>query len=89
LQPTPDGSRLQSVSELEAIGGDVEDAVARVRVPAYVIDPRGIIRWLNPGARKLVGDVRCQHFTSVVASDVGSGAIIRTLRPARSSQTLE
>jgi hypothetical protein len=69
------------VSELEAIGGDVEDAVARVRVPAYVIDPRGIIRWLNPAARKLVGDVRSQHFTSVVASDVGSGAIIRTLRP--------
>jgi PAS domain S-box-containing protein len=57
------------VSELEAIGGDVEDAIERVRVPAYVMDPGGIIRWLNPAARKLVGDVRGQHFTSVVAPE--------------------
>ena len=57
------------MSELEAIGGDVEDAIERVRVPAYVIDSRGIIRWLNPAARKLVGDVRGKHLTSVVAPE--------------------
>jgi hypothetical protein len=39
------------MSELEAIGGEVEDAIERVRVPAYVIDPHGIIRYLNPAAR--------------------------------------
>src|SRR6185312_1309913 len=54
------------MSELEAIGGDVEDAIERVRVPAYVIDGHGIIRWLNPAARKLVGDVRGRQLTSVV-----------------------
>jgi PAS domain S-box-containing protein len=57
------------VSGLDAIGGDVEDAIERVRVPAYVIDPHGIIRWLNPAARKLVGDVRGRHLTSVVAPE--------------------
>jgi PAS domain S-box-containing protein len=57
------------VSELEAIGGDVEDAIERVRVPAYVIDTHGIIRWLNPAARKIVGDVRGRHLTSVVAPE--------------------
>jgi PAS domain S-box-containing protein len=57
------------VSELDAFGGDVEDAIERVRVPAYVIDPHGIIRWLNPAARKLVGDVRGKHYTSVVAPE--------------------
>lgn len=57
------------MSTLDAIGGDVEDAIDRVRVPAYVIDPHGIIRWLNPAARALVGDVRGRHLTSVVAPE--------------------
>ena len=63
------GNRLFGVAELDPIGGDVEDAVARVRVPAYVIDKHGIIRWLNPAAMKLVGDVRGQQLTSVVAPE--------------------
>ena len=40
------------MSELEAIGGEVEDAISRVRVPAYVIDAHGIIRWLIPLPRR-------------------------------------
>src|SRR5262249_115170 len=57
------------MSELESLGGEVADAVARVRVPAYVIDRHGIIRWLNPAARRLVGDVRGRQLTSVVAPE--------------------
>jgi PAS domain S-box-containing protein len=57
------------MSELESLGGEVEDAIDRVGVPAYVIDRHGIIRWLNPAARKLVGDVRGRHLTSVVAPE--------------------
>ena len=57
------------MSELEAIGGEVEDAISRVRVPAYVIDAHGIIRWLNPAAEKIVGDVRGRQVTSVVAPE--------------------
>ena len=57
------------MSELEALSGEVEDAIDRVRVPAYVIDRDGIIRWLNPAARKLVGDVRGRQLTSVVAPE--------------------
>ena len=57
------------MSELEAIGGEIEDALERVRVPAYFIDPHGIIRWLNPAAMKIVGDVRGRHLTSVVAPE--------------------
>jgi PAS domain S-box-containing protein len=55
--------------ELKSFGSDVEDAIDRVRVPAYVIDKHGIIRWLNPAARKLVGDVRGRQLTSVVAPE--------------------
>jgi PAS domain S-box-containing protein len=67
VRPREEDNR--SVSELEAIGGDVEDAIERVRVPAYIIDQYGIIRWLNPAARKIVGDVRGRHLTSVVAPE--------------------
>jgi PAS domain S-box-containing protein len=57
------------MSELEAIGADIQGAVERVRVPAYAIDAHGIIRWLNPAAQKIVGDVRGRQFTSVVAPE--------------------
>jgi PAS domain S-box-containing protein len=62
------------LSGLEAIGGEIEDALERVRVPAYFIDPHGIIRWLNPAAMKIVGDVRGRHLTSVVAPEEGRRA---------------
>ena len=57
------------MSELRGLGGDVEAALETVSVPSYVIDPTGIIRWINPAARRLVGDVRGRQFTSVVAPE--------------------
>lgn len=57
------------MSELRGIGGDIETALETVSVPSYVIDPTGIIRWINPAARRLVGDVRGRQFTSVVAPE--------------------
>jgi len=57
------------VTELDAIGGDIRAAIDRVSVPSYVLDQHGIIRWLNPAAKRLVGDVRGRHFTSVVAPE--------------------
>jgi PAS domain S-box-containing protein len=56
-------------SGLEALDADVEAALEHVNVPSYVIDASGIIRWVNPAARRLVGDVRGQQFTSVVAPE--------------------
>jgi PAS domain S-box-containing protein len=61
--------RLGDMSKLRAIGGDVEGALENVNVPRYVIDSTGVIRWVNPAARKLVGDVRGRQFTSVVAAE--------------------
>jgi PAS domain S-box-containing protein len=54
---------------LRAMGGDVESALERVNVPSYVIDRHGIIRWVNPAAKRLVGDVRGRQFTSVVSAE--------------------
>jgi PAS domain S-box-containing protein len=50
------------MSSLERIGGDIE-------VPSYVIDTAGVVRWLNPAAERLVGDVRGRHYSSVVAPE--------------------
>ena len=47
----------------------METALETVNVPSYVIDPTGVIRWVNPAARRLVGDVRGRQFTSVVAHE--------------------
>jgi PAS domain S-box-containing protein len=57
------------VSDLQTIGGDLEAALESVSVPTYVLDQTGVIRWLNPAAERLVGDVRGRQFTSVVAPE--------------------
>jgi PAS domain S-box-containing protein len=57
------------MNTLRGLRGDVRKALEEVSVPTYVTDRTGIIRWLNPAARKLVGDARGLQFTSVVAPE--------------------
>ena len=52
-----------------AVGGDVERALASLPVPSYVLDTAGIVRWINPAAERLLGDVRGRHFTAVVGPE--------------------
>ena len=52
-----------------AVGGDVEQALENVGVPSYVLDETGVVRWINPAAEQLLGDVRGRHFTSVMAPE--------------------
>jgi PAS domain S-box-containing protein len=52
-----------------AVGGDVEKALDTVGVPSYVLDTAGVVRWINPAAERLLGDVRGRHYTSVVAPE--------------------
>ena len=47
----------------------IEETLEHVNVPSYLIDTTGIIRWVNPAADRLVGDVRGRQFTSVVAPE--------------------
>lgn len=47
----------------------VDEVLEHVNVPSYHIDAAGIIRWLNPAAENIVGDVRGRQFTSVVAPE--------------------
>ena len=52
-----------------AVGGDVEQALARVGIPSYVLDTTGNVRWINPAAERLLGDIRGRHYTSVVSPE--------------------
>jgi PAS domain-containing protein len=49
-----------------ALGGDAEQALTGIPVPSYVLDTDGVVRWLNPAAERLLGDVRGRHFSAVV-----------------------
>ena len=57
-----------------AVGGDVEQALESVGVPSYVLDEKGFVRWINPAAERLLGDIRGRHYTSVVAPEETSRA---------------
>jgi PAS domain S-box-containing protein len=51
------------------IPGNVQEALEDLSVPSYAIDRFGIIRWLNPAAVALIGDVRGRQQSSVVAPE--------------------
>jgi PAS domain S-box-containing protein len=60
---------VNSDTEGIALGGDVEGALANLLVPSYILDTAGIVRWINPAAERLLGNVRGRHFTSVVGPE--------------------
>ena len=65
---------LRLMSESETLDGDFRGALEDITVPSYVIDNVGVIRWVNPAAIEIVGDVRGLHFTDVVAPEDTSRA---------------
>jgi PAS domain S-box-containing protein len=54
---------------VQALQIQMEDVLEHVNVPSYVIDRSGVIRWLNPAARNMVGEGLGLQFTSVVAPE--------------------
>ena len=52
---------------LAALGGDIDSALERIEVAAFVLDPQGRIRYQNGRARTALGDWRGRHFSEVVA----------------------
>jgi PAS domain S-box-containing protein len=58
-----------SLGALQSVEGEVAHALEHVNIPSYLIDPEGVIRWVNRAARRLVGSVEGRQFTSVVAPE--------------------
>ena len=61
-----DGQAANVVVSLETLGQDLPGALEHLSVPSYLLDVAGVIRWVNPAAERIVGDVVGQQFTSVV-----------------------
>lgn len=60
-------AKSQPASPLQSM--QLDDVLEHVNVPSYVLDARGVVRWVNAAGRRLVGDVRGRHFTNVVAPE--------------------
>ena len=54
---------------LKSMESEVAHALEQINIPSYFIDQAGVIRWVNPAARRLVGDVEGRQFSSVVAPE--------------------
>lgn len=77
------------MAKLGELGGDLEDALDRVKVPSYVYDRHGVIRWVNRAGLELVGDVRGRQITSVVAPEETRRAQEAYLKHIYSSEDVE
>jgi PAS domain S-box-containing protein len=59
----------QRADRLEALSGDVRDALLEVALPMYVLDRRGRIAWLNRAASTVAPDAIGQKFTEYLPPD--------------------
>jgi PAS domain S-box-containing protein len=55
-----------SVEELRRIAPDLAPSIAKLSVPAYVLDRNGVVRWLNQAAVDHFGDLRGKRITQIV-----------------------
>jgi DNA-binding NarL/FixJ family response regulator len=62
--------RSHQASDAAALlGGDIDDALADIRVPAFILSREGVTQWQNARTTEVVGDARGRHFSSVVAPE--------------------
>ena len=57
------------MSGIHEFGGDLHAALEDVSVPSYIVDATGVIRWINPAAERIMGNVVGRQNTSVVAPE--------------------
>ena len=65
--PIPGGSRASHTAAW--LGGSIDDALADIRVPAFILSREGVVRWQNARATEVVGEARGRHFSTVVAPE--------------------
>ena len=63
-----------TVEELRRIAPDISPSVARLPMPAYILDRNGIVRWLNPAAIREFGDMRGKRITQIVEPEYAAKA---------------
>jgi DNA-binding CsgD family transcriptional regulator len=56
-------------AELRQIAPDLAPSVARLAMPAYILDRNGVVRWLNRAAMTEFGDLRGKRLGQIVAPE--------------------
>jgi DNA-binding CsgD family transcriptional regulator len=62
------GSR-QASDAAAWLGASIDDALAEIHVPAFILSRDGVVQWQNARSREVVGERRGRHFSSVVAPE--------------------
>ena len=60
------GSRRANIAELRRIAPDLAPSIAKLTVPAYILDRNATVRWLNAAALARFGDLRGKKITQIV-----------------------
>jgi DNA-binding CsgD family transcriptional regulator len=55
-----------NIRELRRIAPDLAPSIAKLRVPAYILDRTGTVRWMNAAAVRHFGDLRGMKLGQVV-----------------------
>jgi DNA-binding CsgD family transcriptional regulator len=63
--PVPMASE-ESVDELRRIAPDLAPSIAKLAIPAYILDRNGVVRWLNTAAVAQFGDLRGKRIGQIV-----------------------
>jgi PAS domain S-box-containing protein len=58
-----------NIAELRRIAPDLAPSIAKLRVPAYILDRSGTVRWMNAAAVSHFGDLRGRRIRQVVAPE--------------------
>ena len=58
-----------NIAELRRIAPDLAPSIAKLRVPAYILDRSGTVRWMNAAAVQHFGDLRGRRIREVVAAE--------------------
>jgi DNA-binding CsgD family transcriptional regulator len=58
-----------NIEELRRIAPDLAPSISRLKVPAYILDLNGVVRWLNAEAIAEFGDLRGKRIGQIVERD--------------------
>jgi DNA-binding CsgD family transcriptional regulator len=56
-------------AELRRIAPDLAPSIAKLKMPAYILDRTGTVRWMNAAAVEHFGDLRGQRIGQIVAPE--------------------
>jgi DNA-binding CsgD family transcriptional regulator len=73
---------------LAALGGEVDAALERISLPAFVVDPDGRVRYLNGEARSLYGEAVGRPIVDFVAPESAMSARISLTRQLLGTQSV-